>query len=165
MPRKASLVLALYVLLSGSVAAQGNIGPQAEGAPDSVDAARAGQLAAADREVAGYFIASFLGGLPAGFLLPIGITFSEPVSFVLGGTGAAIVGLTTHHAARRDLPSDSIISEHIRTPTREQVRLFRAAYRDRLSRRRVRASLWGGAIGAGIGAGTLVWLVSQIGDY
>lgn len=162
MLRIAPLVLALNILVPATVAAQEHGDAYAEAASDSAAAARAGQLAAGDRGVGGYFVASFLGGLPVGFLLPIGVTFTEPFSIVVGGTGAAVIGFTTHQAARRDLPTDSIIRAHIRTPRRDQVRVFRAAYRDRLSRRRVRASLWGGAIGVGVGAGTLMWLISQM---
>lgn len=165
MLRVAPLVLVLNVVCWGNAVAQENIGVFPATARDSVHAARAGELAASDPQVGGYFVASFLGGVPAGFLLPIGVAFSEPFSFALGGTGAGVIGLTTRHAARRGLPPDSIIRAHVPRLTREQVRVFRAAYRERLGRRRVRASLWGGAIGVGVGAGALVWLVSQLGDY
>lgn len=166
MLRQIVLGLILYAVLSSPALAQAGAHAQPASPTESRSQSvqDAGRAAARQYGVGGYFISSFLGGLPAGFLLPIGGATGEPTSLVLGGAGATVVIVTTSRAYK-DEALPPLLNEKLQAHTPEYRDAFHAAYSEQLSRRRVRASLWGGGIGAGVGFGTLVWLLSQIGDF
>lgn len=164
------IALSLVLCAGLAVPAQGQ---QVE--PDSVSTAQAehlrqdaqirGRAAARERAVAGYFFASFVGGLTTGFFLPLGLAVPDGTSLALGSAGTAVVVASTSMAANRDSRPPPAVLNPLADQPPEYQQAFRSAYAEQLRRRSVRASLWGGGIGAGLGLGTLVWLVSQIEEF
>jgi uncharacterized membrane protein YfcA len=161
------IALALLLCLVGSPPALGQAvstpppGLALESLLQGADSA--GRDAARQRGVGGYFATSFVGGFPAGLFGPVGVAASQPTLLVVGGAGAAIVIATTARGARRDLVEfPPLLMDQLKDQPPAYREAFLTAYAEHLSRRRVHASLWGGAIGAGVGFGTLVWLISRI---
>lgn len=137
---------------------------QSDRSSDS-DATAAGEAAAEAKAVGGYFVASFVGGVPIGFLLPIAFYNREPGNLTVLGLGTAVVGLTTHKASVDATVVDPDVFETLRLESHEYQEAFLEAYEEELRGRRVRSSLWGGAVGAGVGLGFLWWAVASLGDF
>lgn len=138
---------------------------QADGS--AADAARlaaadsAGRAAAGSRPVAGYFLTSFAGGLAAGVLLPAGFLMRDEGIGAMGGAGAALViGTTARAGGEAELPAH--VAAEVENQPDAWREAYHAAYADQLRRRRTRASLWGGGIGAGVGVGAVVYLVATL---
>lgn len=129
------------------------------------DASAAGQAAAEAKGVGGYFAASLVGGIPIGFFLPIAVYARGPVALTGLGMGTAAVGITTHKASVDAAIVDPAIFETLQFESTGYQEAFLEAYEEELSGRRVRSSLWGGAVGTGVGLGLLWWAVASIGDF
>lgn len=161
------LTLVLGAALSVPAAGQVRADPQSTTVADTLEAVAqtAGRLAAGEPGVGAYFVSSFLGGLTAGFFLPIGVGTSDGSYLGLGAAGAAAIVVSTWSAAGRDVAVPPAIQHDLRDRGPDYQQAFRAAYADHLSQRRVRASLLGGGIGAGIGLAGLIWLGSQFDEF
>lgn len=148
------------MLLVFSTNLRGQSDPRSAG-----DAISAGEAAAEAKAVGGYFVASFVGGVPIGFLLPIASYTSEPGTLTVLGLGTAVVGFTTYKASTDAAVVDPEVFETLRFESPEYQEAFLRGYEEELIGRRVRASVWGGAVGAGVGLGFLFWAVSSLGDF
>lgn len=166
MLRPIALALLLCVVCAAPVLGQVGHVPLPGAALDSLlqAADRAGRDAARVPRVGGYFLTSFIGGLPAGFLGSIGVMSSDPGPILLGSVGAALVIGSAAHGAKREFELPPELQERLKEQPPVYREAFRSAYGEQLSRRRVKASLWGGAVGAGIGIGAVVWLLYSIGS-
>lgn len=156
------LVLWTLLLFPALGAAQDTRGVAADVA---IDAVMAGEAAAKSKGVSGYFLSSFVAGVPTGFLLPIAVATNEPQAVVGVVLGGAALGATISKASTDSAVVGPATSELLRSESHAYQQAFREAYEERLSRRRVAASMWGGAIGTGVGLGALVYVLSQVGDF
>lgn len=102
----------------------------------------AARHAARERGVAGYFVGSFLGGITAGFSLPVGLTLGSGMFLGIGAGGAMIVGVNASHALSGDVEPPWEIRDQLLDHSHDYERAFREAYGEELRARRVRASLW-----------------------
>lgn len=127
-------------------------------------AAASGRSAAGEPAVGGYFIAPFVAGIPLGFVGPFAL-LGDPTVLAIAGGGVAVIAITTSRARDRDIDLPVRLRRDLDQASPAYREAFRAAYAERLSRRRFRASLWGAGVGTAAGFGTLVWAVSQLGDF
>jgi hypothetical protein len=128
--------------------------------PAQLSARADGERAADERGVEGSFTVSFFGGLSLGLFAPLGLRFDEPLLVVLGGAGAAAVGLTYDNAGNTVVTED--VEQRLQLESAAYQDEFRAAYHERLAKRRQQASIWGGGVGTGMGLGLLGWLLWEI---
>jgi hypothetical protein len=145
-----SLILALFACTLLGTPARAQAAP----ADSLLHAARAdADQAARDPLVGGYFATGFLGGATLGLMTPIAVLVPTKETVGFAGVGGAIVFATLHQAGQpvRTLP-DSIQGRVADEPLEYQ-QAYRAAYGQRLARRRVRAARTGGIVGTLAGVG------------
>ncbi|HEX8454787.1 MAG TPA: hypothetical protein VF647_22105 [Longimicrobium sp.] len=148
-----SLTLALVACTIFCAPGRGQTSPATPG--DSLlQAARAdADRDARDPFVGGYFGSSFLGGAALGLMAPIVALFPNRETATVAAAGGVLVFATFDQAGQpvRTLP-DSIRWRVAEEPP-EYHEAYRAAYAQRLTRRRVRAAKTGGITGALAGVG------------
>jgi hypothetical protein len=127
-------------------------------------ARRAGAAAAGHRGVVGYFTAAFVSGLALGIAAPIVCDESTPdaAPALVSLVGAGGFVAATARAARSDVVVPPEDASRLERHDAEYQHAFRRAYEERLHARRTHAALWGGVVGATVGVGALVLLLSNI---
>ncbi len=150
-----SLILALVACTLLGAPARAQTTP----ADSLLRAARAdADQAARDPFVGGYFATGFLGGAALGLAAPIAALSPNMESISIAGLGGALVFATLDQAGQpvRTLPDS--IQWRVADQPPEYQQAFRAAYGQRLVRRRVRAARTGGIAGTLTGVGFLGFL-------
>jgi hypothetical protein len=145
-----SLTLALVACTLLCAPARAQTAP----ADSLLNAARAdAEQAARDPFVGGYFVSGFFGGTTLGLMAPVAAVIPTRETIGLAGLGGALVLATVDQAGQpvRTLP-DSIQWRVANEPLQYQ-EAYRAAYGQRLARRRVRAAKSGGIVGTLTGVG------------
>jgi hypothetical protein len=154
MLRSLTLALVAGTILCGPARAQ------SAPADSLLQAAHADAVRAArDPFVGGYFGATFLGGASLGLMAPTAALFPIKETVGLAAAGGALMFATIDQAGRpvRTLP-DTVQWRVAGEPAAYQ-EAFRAAYGQRLARRRVRAAKTGAAVGTLAGLGFFAFLV------
>jgi hypothetical protein len=154
------LVVLFFVWVPANGVAQEDPGrrPLTQSAKVFPSVEMAGRAAAEEPSVLGNFAVPFLGAFALGIGSPVLVAAPE---YAL--VGVPVAGLTVgfiHDAYHREAQPPASVLAGLGPVLAEEVRIFRETYAQHLTRRRVRASLWGVGLGLGAGVGVLLWAVS-----
>lgn len=163
-PRTPVLLLALLLALAPASGAQESPLPPADSAAIPAPVAEGwadGRRLAGRPGTGGYFLGSFLLGLPVGFFGLVAAFDGDavPTMFVLGGA-AGIVG-TAVQAQRSPVRIPQNLERRVQERDTEYQRAFNEAYTNRLRGRRRSSAVLGGLAGTAAGFGLLLHLLSN----
>lgn len=156
-------LLAVLLILGSTLRLEG----QSPGSPSGsaametgeVEAARSAAIASADSvSVLGYGAVALLGGLVGTLTLPAAVVLPKSLFTVTAIGGLYSVVATRNHAARSASDPSHELAAKIADEGDGYRQIYLESYRQRLRQRRIRATWWGGGIGAGIALGTFGYL-------